>query len=111
MIESHRLTVTCSIGVSLYPRDGEDAFTLLRTADAAMYRAKDQGRNSVQYYTAEINSRIFQRLMLENSLRTALERNEFTLQYQPQVSLLTGQMIGMEALLRWRHAELGMISP
>jgi diguanylate cyclase (GGDEF)-like protein/PAS domain S-box-containing protein len=110
-VESHHLTVTCSIGVSLYPRDGEDAFTLLKNADAAMYRAKEQGRNSVQYYTAEINSRIFQRLMLENSLRTALERNEFALHYQPQVSLLSGQMIGMEALLRWHHAELGMISP
>jgi diguanylate cyclase (GGDEF)-like protein/PAS domain S-box-containing protein len=110
-VDSHRLTVTCSIGVSLFPRDGEDASTLLRNADAAMYRAKDQGRNSIQYSTAEINSRIFQRLMLENSLRSALERDEFTLHYQPQVSLLTGQMIGMEALLRWRHPEMGMISP
>ncbi|MFA7318101.1 MAG: EAL domain-containing protein [Sulfuricella sp.] len=111
MVENHKLTVTCSIGVSLFPRDGEDATTLLKNADAAMYRAKDQGRNSVQYYTAEINSRVLQRLMLENSMRTALERDEFTLHYQPQVSLLTGQMIGMEALLRWQHAELGMISP
>ncbi|PWB48004.1 MAG: hypothetical protein C3F18_11615, partial [Nitrosomonadales bacterium] len=110
-VESRRLTVTCSIGISLFPRDGEDASTLLKNADAAMYRAKDQGRNSVQYYTAEINSRIFQRLMLENSLRSALERDEFTLHYQPQVSLLTGQMIGMEVLLRWRHPEMGMISP
>lgn len=110
-IEPHHLTVTCSIGVSLFPRDGEDATTLLRNADAAMYRAKDQGRNSIQYSTAEINSRIFQRLMLENSLRTALERDEFTLHYQPQVSLLTGQMIGMEALLRWHHPEMGMVSP
>ncbi len=111
MVETHQLTVTCSIGVSLFPRDGEDATTLLKNADAAMYRAKEQGRNSIQYYTAEINSRILQRLMLENSLRSALERNEFTLHYQPQVSLLTGQVIGMEALLRWQHAELGMISP
>ncbi|MDP2827315.1 MAG: EAL domain-containing protein [Sulfuricellaceae bacterium] len=111
VIESHHLTVTCSIGISLFPRDGEDASTLLKNADAAMYRAKDQGRNGIQYYTAEINSRIFQRLMLENSLRVALERNEFALHYQPQVSLLSGQMIGMEALLRWRHPEMGMISP
>ncbi|MDP2785493.1 MAG: EAL domain-containing protein [Sulfurimicrobium sp.] len=110
-VESHQLTVTCSIGVSLFPRDGEDAAALLKNADAAMYRAKEQGRNSVQYYTAEINSRIFQRLMLENSLRTALERNEFALHYQPQVSLLSGEVIGMEALLRWHHAEMGMISP
>jgi diguanylate cyclase (GGDEF)-like protein/PAS domain S-box-containing protein len=111
VIESHPLTVTCSIGVSLFPRDGEDAATLLKNADAAMYRAKEQGRNSVQYYTAEINSRVFQRLMMENSLRGALERNEFMLHYQPQVSLHSGEMIGMEALLRWRHAEMGMISP
>lgn len=111
MIESHQLTVTCSIGVSLFPRDGNDAATLLKNADAAMYRAKEQGRNTVQYYTAEMNSRIFQRLMLENSLRVALERNEFTLYYQPQVSLQSGEMIGMEALLRWQHPELGMISP
>ncbi|MDP1896910.1 MAG: EAL domain-containing protein, partial [Sulfurimicrobium sp.] len=111
MIESHQLTVTCSIGISLFPRDGEDPSTLLKNADAAMYKAKEQGRNSIQYYTAEINSRVFQRLMLENSLRAALERNEFALHYQPQVSLLNGQVIGMEALLRWQHAELGMISP
>ncbi len=111
MVEPHRLTVTCSIGVSLYPRDGENAATLLKNADAAMYRAKEQGRNSVQYYTAEINTRVFQRLMLENNLRVALERNEFALHYQPQVSLLTGQVTGMEVLLRWHHPELGMISP
>ncbi len=111
MVDSRQLTVTCSIGVSLYPRDGGDAFTLLKNADAAMYRAKEQGRNSIQYYTAEINSRVFQRLMLENSLRVALERNEFALHYQPQVSLLSGQVSGMEALLRWRHPELGMVSP
>ncbi|MFN3398430.1 MAG: putative bifunctional diguanylate cyclase/phosphodiesterase [Sulfurimicrobium sp.] len=111
MIESQPLTVTCSIGVSLFPRDGEDAATLLKNADAAMYRAKEQGRNSVQYYTAEINSRVFQHLMMENSLRGALERNEFMLHYQPQVSLHSGEMIGMEALLRWQHAEMGTISP
>ncbi|MFH1493906.1 MAG: EAL domain-containing protein [Pseudomonadota bacterium] len=110
-IDSHQLTITCSIGVSLFPRDGEDAFTLLKNADAAMYRAKEQGHNSVQYYTAEINSRAFQRLMMENSLRTALERNEFSLHYQPQVSLSSGQVIGMEALLRWNHAEMGLVSP
>jgi EAL domain-containing protein (putative c-di-GMP-specific phosphodiesterase class I) len=111
VVESHHLTVTCSIGISLFPRDGEDVSTLLKNADAAMYRAKEEGRNSIQYYTAEINSRVLQRLMLENSLRVALERNEFTLHYQPQVSLLDGRMSGMEALLRWRHPELGMISP
>jgi diguanylate cyclase (GGDEF)-like protein/PAS domain S-box-containing protein len=111
MVEPHRLTVTCSIGVSLYPRDGADAATLLKNADAAMYRAKEQGRNSVQYYTAEINTRVFERLMLENNLRVALEHKQFALHYQPQVSLLTGQVTGMEVLLRWHHPELGMISP
>ncbi len=84
---------------------------LLKNADAAMYRAKEQGRNNFQFYGQEMNVQAMERLMLENGLRHALERDEFELHYQPRVDLRSGAMIGMEALLRWQHPDLGMISP
>ena len=102
---------TCSIGVAMHPQDGEDADTLLRNADAAMYRAKDLGRNRFQFFTADVHERIRRRMELESSLRQALERNEFELHYQPQVDLGTGTIQGVEALLRWRHPEKGLIPP
>ncbi|MES2041974.1 MAG: EAL domain-containing protein [Pseudomonadota bacterium] len=111
MIEERELQVTCSIGFSLYPIDGLDADTLLKNADAAMYRAKEQGRNNVQFYTEELNQKIRKRLSMESMLRHALERDEFFLQYQPQVSLQTGAIVGVEALIRWNHASEGIISP
>jgi len=103
--------VNCSIGISLFPKDGQDGPTLLKNADTAMYRAKERGRNMIQFYAAEMNARAFERLTLENGLRHALEAGELMLHYQPQVDLASSQIIGMEALLRWRHLKLGMIAP
>ena len=103
--------VTASIGITLYPTDSTDQDTLIRNADTAMYRAKDLGRNSCQFYTTEMNARALEKLSLESSLRRAIERDEFLLYYQPKVSLATGEVTGVEALLRWRHPELGLVSP
>jgi diguanylate cyclase (GGDEF)-like protein/PAS domain S-box-containing protein len=102
---------TCSIGVAVFPQDGDDADTLLRNADAAMYRAKELGRNRFQFFTADVHERIRRRVELESSLRLALERNEFELHYQPQVGLRGGAVIGVEALLRWRHPQHGLVFP
>jgi|GEM_PF-1148608 len=102
---------TCSLGVSIFPQDGEDAATLLKNADAAMYRAKELGRNRFQFFTADVNDRIRRRLELESSLRLALEREEFVLHYQPQVGLASGAIVGVEALVRWHHPQKGLIGP
>jgi len=102
---------TASIGVSVYPQDGVDADMLLRNADAAMYRAKELGRDRFQFFTADMHERIRRRVELESSLRRALERGEFELHYQPQVGLADGSIVGIEALLRWRHPERGLIGP
>jgi diguanylate cyclase (GGDEF)-like protein/PAS domain S-box-containing protein len=103
--------VTCSIGVALYPDDGKSAATLLKHADSAMYRAKDKGRNNFQFFTAELNALITERLELENKLRRALERDQFTLQYQPRVDMRTRKTVGVEALLRWNLPEQGLVPP
>ncbi|MDO8932878.1 MAG: EAL domain-containing protein, partial [Rhodocyclaceae bacterium] len=105
------LYVSASVGASFFPRDGADSQTLIKHADIAMYRAKEHGRNNFQVFTAEMQSRIDHRLSLETHLRRALEREEFVLFYQPQVSLDTGRIVGAEALIRWRHGEMGMVSP
>ena len=111
VLDGHELHITCSIGIALFPQDGDDMTTLLQNADAALYRAKEQGRNRYQFYTATINSEASQRLILENSLHHALERQEFVVYYQPQINVDTGQVVQIEALLRWRHPELGLVAP
>ena len=111
VIDGRELCITCSAGVSLYPQDGTDAETLLRNADAAMYQAKERGRNNFQFYTSEMNALVSERLALEHSLRRALERNELLLHYQPKVDLASGLIIGAEALVRWQHPEWGLIFP
>ncbi len=110
-IDGIDLHISASIGISIYPDDGQDAETLLRNADTAMYFAKQNGRNRYQFFTPEMNSRAYEYLMMQNHLRRALERGEFELNYQPQVELRKGAIVGVEALLRWRHPESGMIAP
>jgi diguanylate cyclase (GGDEF)-like protein len=110
-LDGHEVIVTTSIGISLYPDDGRDVVTLIKNADTAMYSAKDHGRNNFQFYTQSMNATAFERLALENHLRKALEREEFLLFYQPQFDIETGKTTGMEALIRWRHPELGLVSP
>jgi len=111
MIDGKELYVTCSAGISLHPQDGDDVDTLLKNADAAMYRAKDAGRNNFQFFTSEMNERINERLSLENALRRALERNEFLLHFQQKIDLRTGRLTGAEALVRWAHPEMGVLRP
>jgi diguanylate cyclase (GGDEF)-like protein/PAS domain S-box-containing protein len=110
-IEDHDLHVTASIGVCVYPEDGEDADTLLRNADLAMDQAKTIGRNTFQFFTASLAADVRERLALENALHGAIERNELMVYYQPQVDLSNGRMIGVEALARWQHPELGWVPP
>jgi diguanylate cyclase (GGDEF)-like protein len=110
-IDGKELYVTCSAGISLYPQDGRDVETLLKNADAAMYRAKEHGRSNFQFYTSEMNERVNERLSLEHALRRALERNELALHYQQKVSLSTNQIVGAEALVRWMHPEWGLVRP
>ena len=108
-IGSEEIYLTCSIGVSVYPYDGDGFDVLMKNAEAAMYHAKDQGRNNCQFYAREMNAMVFGRLMLETGLRHALERNEFELYYQPQIDFQSRRIVGMEALLRWRHPDLGFV--
>ncbi|MBK5275774.1 MAG: EAL domain-containing protein [Desulfuromonadales bacterium] len=103
--------ITCSTGISVYPKDGADVQTLLKNADAAMYRAKELGRNNFQFYTTELNDKAVVRLTMEKYLRQALEKDELILHYQPQVDLATGRITGMEALIRWQSPELGLVPP
>ena len=105
------LYTKASLGIALAPYDGEDAETLLKNADAAMYKAKQRGRNNYQFYTRAIGSKVSEELNLENQLYKALKKSEFVLHYQPQINLNTGEIVGMEALVRWQHPERGLIFP
>jgi diguanylate cyclase (GGDEF)-like protein len=110
-LHEHELTTTVSIGIAICPRDATDAETLVQHADAAMYRAKEAGRNRYEFYTENLNVKVFERFTLESGLRQALEEGEFMLYYQPKVSVKSGEIIGNEALLRWRHPERGILTP
>jgi len=110
-LEGYELYITPSIGICVYPEDGEDAQTLMSNADAAMYHAKETGRNNFQFFTRQMSIAAHRRLALENELRHAVDRDELTVYYQPQIDLRSGDITGFEALLRWRHPERGMIPP
>jgi predicted signal transduction protein with EAL and GGDEF domain len=110
-VNGHQLTVTASIGISVYPDDGRAVQELLRSADAAMYQAKSAGRNSFKFYTSDLQRRAMEMLSTENGLRRAIEQQEFILEYQPQVSIKTGQLIGAEALIRWNRPGVGLVMP
>ena len=111
LIPPHEIKLTVSLGISVYPDDGQDAETLIRNADIALYYAKDVGRNNATVFTAEMNARAVEQRSLESGLRDAMARGEFELHYQPKVRLATGEITGAEALLRWRHPKRGNISP
>jgi EAL domain-containing protein (putative c-di-GMP-specific phosphodiesterase class I) len=110
-LDGHETYVSGSVGIALFPADGEKADALIRSADVAMYRAKEHGRNSYQYFTSEMNERAVQRVRLEAALRRAIERNEFQIHYQPKVELENGSICGVEALLRWWHPDGGAVPP
>ncbi|MFC1837544.1 EAL domain-containing protein [Thermodesulfobacteriota bacterium] len=111
VVQDYELYATSSIGISLFPDDGEDEDKLLRSADTALYRAKDAGKNNYQYYTPDMNTRAFEFLLLESGLRKAIDNDELVVFYQPLLNLKDNKLIGMEALLRWKHPEKGMIAP
>lgn len=110
-VAEHELYLTSSTGISLYPQDGSDAQVLIRNADSAMYKAKDEGRNTYQFYTMEMTELAFERMAMEVSLHRALDNGEFVVYYQPQFSGLSEKLLGMEALVRWNHPDIGLVSP
>ncbi|HYC42483.1 MAG TPA: EAL domain-containing protein [Noviherbaspirillum sp.] len=110
-VDIHEIYVTASVGISIYPDDAPDLETLTRNADTAMYQAKGRGKNAFEQFHPELDKRVQKRLSLETNLRKALEREELLLYYQPQVNLRDGKLVGLEALLRWKHPELGLVSP
>jgi EAL domain-containing protein (putative c-di-GMP-specific phosphodiesterase class I) len=111
VVQGHSLNVSCSIGISIFPEHGADCKTLMKNADAAMYGAKDSGRNNFRFFAEDMNAQAVERLALENSLRLALDNEELFLVYQPQLDIVSGRIIGLEALLRWQHPKLGLVPP
>jgi len=110
-LAGHELRITVSVGISLYPDDGEDAETLLKSADTALYHAKDQGRDCYQFFKPDLNVRAVERQSIEAGLHRALDKGEFELLYQPKMNLQTGAVVGAEALIRWRHPDRGLVEP
>src|SRR6202167_2197733 len=111
VVQGHPLNIGCSIGISIFPEHGADAETLIKNADAAMYSVKENGRNNFRFFTEEMNAQAVERLTLENPLRQALAKGELFLMYQPQMDIATGRIVGLEALLRWQHPDLGLVPP
>ncbi len=111
VVQGHSLSTSCSVGISMFPDHSEDCDSLIRYADQAMYRAKENGRNRFQFFKQDMNIRVMERLSLENDLRLALEREEFFLLYQPQMGIASGEVTGFEALIRWQHPKLGLVPP
>jgi diguanylate cyclase (GGDEF)-like protein/PAS domain S-box-containing protein len=111
VVQGRSLNIGCSLGISIFPEHGADGETLIKNADAAMYSAKEYGRNNFQFFTSDMNAQVMERLTLENSLRLALAKKELFLVYQPQMDMASGRITGLEALLRWQHSELGLVPP
>ena len=111
VLDGYEVVLGASIGIATWPDDGDDAVTLLRNCDAAMYHAKEQGRNSYQFYSESMNAVVFKRLLLETKLRRAIEQDDLEVHFQPKLEVGTGRIAGLEALARWRDPELGMVSP
>ena len=111
VVQGRSLSISCSLGISIFPEHGADGEILVRNADAAMYNAKDYGRNNFRFFTEDMNAQAVERLTLENSLRLALENEELFLVYQPQMDIATGRITGLEALLRWKRSDLGLVPP
>jgi diguanylate cyclase (GGDEF)-like protein len=110
-LAGHELSITCSIGIAMFPNDGREADSVVQNAGAAMHHAKESGRNTVRYYSSELNARALQKLSLANELRKAIERDELTLYYQPKVDIRRNAVVGAEALVRWQHPERGLVPP
>ncbi len=111
IVNEHELYITCSIGISIYPNDGNDPQILLRDADSAMYKAKNEGRNSYQFYTSDMTERALERISMETNLRKAIENDELVVHYQPQFNVCKNKLLGMEALVRWQNPKIGLIQP
>ncbi len=111
VIQGRTFTVNCSIGISVFPEHGIDSETLIKNADAAMYCAKENGRNVFRFFTEEMNAQVVERLTLEHGMRLAMDNKELFLMYQPQIDIASGRIVGVEALLRWRHPQLGLVPP
>lgn len=111
IVDDREFYITTSIGITIYPEDGQDSHALFKNADTAMYSAKECGKNNYRFYTADMNQRIVEKLEMSNSLRRALERNEFSIYYQPQIDLQSGKIVGLEALVRWTHPTMGAVPP
>jgi diguanylate cyclase (GGDEF)-like protein/PAS domain S-box-containing protein len=110
-LSSHELRITPSIGIAVYPQDGETLDDLIKSADTAMYEAKDGGRNTYRYYTGDMNARLCERAQLEKDLRVGIDRGEFVLHFQPQIEIASGRILALEALVRWQHPQRGLIAP